>query len=485
MSKRDLTKPKQKEKIIRLPISKFIDSKFRDYAVYVLEARGIPSFYDALTPVQRFILKNSPGAYQKTLTVVGKSIEDGYHHGNTSLEGAISKLARPFGNALQILEGYGFFGSEVSPSPAAARYTSVRLSGPANGILNKYNYLTTREPEGPYDPFWMDIPLGLVTPIVGIAVGYKTTILPRKLKDIQDFLAGTRKSVKPYFEGFNGNIEKYKGVDKAWLISSNVTIDNKKITVKEIPPILKYDTVLKKLDYLFNKFEGNIRIKDDSKHKVNIEIAYIGRSKEDWEEVIRFVQKAFSVIVTENPVFIKDGQVLTYDSIEQYLEDYKWQVVRLKLKNTLYERDKLSFELNFSYAKELFIGFILEKTKTNIRTNNEIDEWFKAKNYEKEIVERLERMTSRKFTTDELFATAATIRALIRDLKEKEKELKEAEKAFNKYPDPTLARGIGHKTNIVNLFETGDITEDKEGIIIWDGNDVFDSDNQEDNEEIE
>jgi len=70
------------ERIIKLCISKFIDTKFRDYAVYVLEQRGIPNFYDALTPVQRYILKNSPTSFQKTLSVVGKSIEDGYHHGN-------------------------------------------------------------------------------------------------------------------------------------------------------------------------------------------------------------------------------------------------------------------------------------------------------------------------------------------------------------------------------------------------------------------
>jgi len=83
MSKqKDLTKPKHKEKIIKLPISKFIDSKYRDYAVYVLEDRGIPNFYDALTPVQRYILKNTPTSFVKTLTVVGKVIQDGYHHGD-------------------------------------------------------------------------------------------------------------------------------------------------------------------------------------------------------------------------------------------------------------------------------------------------------------------------------------------------------------------------------------------------------------------
>jgi hypothetical protein len=80
-----MAKPKsllKKEKIISLPISKFLDTKYRDYAVYVLEQRGIPGFADALTPVQRYILKNSPSSFNKSLTVVGKCIQDGYHHGD-------------------------------------------------------------------------------------------------------------------------------------------------------------------------------------------------------------------------------------------------------------------------------------------------------------------------------------------------------------------------------------------------------------------
>jgi len=474
---KDLIKPRRKEKIIRLPISKFIDSKFRDYCIYVLNQRGIPNFYDALTPVQRFILKNSPSTFNKTLTVVGKAIQDGYHHGPASLEGAINKLARPFGNAMVILEGDGFFGTEVSPSPAAARYTSVRLSPITNSIFNKYKHLTTREPEGPYDPLWMDIPLGLVSPIVGIAVGYKTTILPRKLKDIQEFLVGTRKNLKPYFEGFGGKIEKYNGLDKSWLITSNVIVEDKKILIREIPPILKYDTVIKRFDHLFNKYEGNIRIIDNSKVKICIDIVYTGKNKDDWEDIQKFVKKTFSIIVTENPVFVKDGNVLTYDSIEQYLEDYKWQIVRLKLKNTLYERDKLSFDLKFNYAKELFITFILQKK----RTNEEIDTWLKP--YLKDIQEKLEAMTSRKFTLDELLVTKDTIKRLTQELKDKEKELKESQKTFNNYPDPTLQRGVSSKKVSINLFNSDDISEDISGITIWDGNDVFDDEKEENPEE--
>jgi DNA gyrase/topoisomerase IV subunit A len=434
---------KDKEKIIKLPVSKFINTKFRDYAVYVLESRGIPDFFDALTPVQRYILENSPTSFQKSLSVIGKVIADGYHHGDSSAVGALNKLARPFGNSTSILEGYGFFGSEVSPEPAAARYTQVKLSSIANSILHKYEYLTTRELDGPYDPFCLEVPIGLLTPIVGIAVGYKTTILPRKLKDIQDFLAGKRKSVKPYFEGFNGSIEKYKDMDKAWIISSIVTMENKRILVREIPPILKYTSVLKKLDYLVNKFENKVRIINNSNTKVNIDIVYLGKDKEEWDEIYAYVTKIFSIIVTENPVFIKDKEVLVYDSVEQYLEDYKWQLLRLKQKDTEYHFNKTTFELKFNKAKELFIMFMLAKK----RNNEEINVWMA--DYEKEICERLDRLTSRKFTIDELNATKQTIKDLSKELIERKKELTNATKIFSSTPDPTLSRGIKSKKTIL------------------------------------
>jgi len=465
VKKRDLIKPKTK--IIKLPISKFVDTRYRDYAVYVLEARGIPSFYDALTPVQRYILKNSPLTFNKSLTVVGKCIQDGYHHGNSSLESALNKLARPFGHALQILDGSGFFGSEVSPDPAAARYTSVKLSNKANSILNQYKHLTTKEPEGPYDPFWMEVPLGLTTSIVGIAVGYKTTILPRNLNHIKDFFEGRRKAVKPYFEGFNGNIEKYKGLGNAWKISSIFEYDNKTIKIKEIPPILKYATVLKKLDNIIAHFDNNVRIVNNSNTKVDIGIIYTGKSAPEWEALKIYVEKIFSIIVNENPVFIKDGQVLVYDNVEQYLEDYKWQILRLKHQHIEWEKEKLRFDLEFNEAKRLFIEFVISKK----RSDTEMTKFLKS--YNKEIRARLEGMTARKFTIDEINATKFLIKELTKDLNNKIKELVIAKKEFESVKDPTIERGIGSKkTGSVNLFDTDDM-EEIDGIIVWDGADTL------------
>lgn len=456
---------KSEDREIRLPISKFIDTKFRDYAVYVLEARGIPSFYDGLTPVQRYILMNSPVNFTKTLSVVGKSIEDGYHHGDGSLQGAIAKLARPFGSAMQILDGYGFFGTEVEPTAAAARYTSVKLSSKSAEILKKYKYLTTREDEGAYDPLWLDIPLGLTSTVVGIAVGYKTTMLPRNPTDIQKFLEGKIDRVRPYFRDFNGSIRQYKDLQRSWLISSKIAVEGNRLKIREIPPIMKYTSALKKMDALNVEFDGRIRILNNSSKKVSIDIVYRGKNEGEWKEIQERFKKAFSMVVTENPVFVKDDQVLVYDSVEGYLKDYKWQIKRLDYRNKEYERDHLSFELEFNRAKKAFITFILQKK----RTNEEIDEFLKP--YDGTVKDRLVNLTSRKFTKDELSQTTAKIKELERDLKKKERELKKAKAVFERAKDPTLKRGVKSKRVKSNLLEDEEF-DVINGINVWQGEDI-------------
>ena len=456
-------------KEIKLPISKFVDTKFRDYAVYVLESRGIPSFYDALTPVQRYILMNSPTSFGKTLSVVGKSIEDGYHHGDGSLQKAIAKLARPFGAAEQILEGYGFFGSEVCPEPAAARYTSVRISSTANDIIKKYKHLMTKEDEGSYDPFWMDLPLGLTTQVVGIAVGYNTKVLPRKLSDIQQYLEGKRKSVKPFFQDFKGKISKYKGLENSWLIQSDVKVEGSKLLIREIPPLMKYTTVLKKLDVVFEQYHDVIRLLNNSNKRVEIDVIYRGKSTTQWKEIQEKLTKLFSIIVKEIPVFIKDGQVLVYEKVEDYLDDYKWQLKRLAYHETLHQRNFLDAELKFNIAKKEFITFMLQKRRSIV----EVDKFLKP--YDNDVKERLERLTSKKFTKDELQATTVKIRELTSALKKKERELIKVKREYDKTPDPTLSRGVSSKKTNIDLFETDDV-EEVDGMFIWDGADVFDED---------
>jgi DNA gyrase/topoisomerase IV subunit A len=128
---------------------------------------------------------------------VGACITDGYHHGDKSLTGAINKLARPFGNSEQLLLGDGFFGSPVNHEASAARYTSVRINPKIAEMIRKSNFLNKKNDEGAWNPLWVDLPIGLTNTIIGIAVGYATTVLPRDLNDVQKYLDGKAKEVKP------------------------------------------------------------------------------------------------------------------------------------------------------------------------------------------------------------------------------------------------------------------------------------------------
>jgi len=593
----------KKDKIINLNISKFINNKFRDYALYVLTSRGIPAFEDALTPIQRYILDNTPLSYTKTLSVVGKCIESGYHHGNcldyntkinladntqitlgewttkypeakllvkcideenketislghsprigqetneyleielengeiikctknhpffvngkwikaedlneqdnlftldyffkiiksikiiktdllttfyditvdkyhnfsisdskiithnSSLEKSISRLARPHGLAMQLIEGYGFFGTEVSPDPAAARYTSVKLSGAASAILRKYKYLFTKNEDGTNDPFWLDVPIGLTTPIVGIAVGYKSIILPRKLEDIKEFLLGNKKDIKPYFADFEGTIKLYNS-ENSWLISSKITVKDNRIEVRGLPPIIKYSSTLNRLDHLFSKFEMKIKLVNNSNTKVKLDIIYLGKDNIEFNYIKDYIQKIFSVIVNENPVFIKNNQVIVYKNVNQYLEDFKWQIIKLNYYDSEYNRNWVNTELEFNKIKKVFIEFILDKK----RSVEEIDTFLQT--YSSDFKSRLESLTAKKFTKDELKITINKINELTKELKVLNKLYKESKAKFESAVDPTLGKSFSSaKSN--DLFDVSDLSEDN-GIIVWDGSD--------------
>jgi len=82
---------------------------------------------------------------------------------NSSLAGAISKLARPFGCSYPILDGDGFFGSPVNPSPSAPRYTSVKINNRIKEIIEKHSDLNETNEEGSHDWINVEFPVGILT----------------------------------------------------------------------------------------------------------------------------------------------------------------------------------------------------------------------------------------------------------------------------------------------------------------------------------
>lgn len=460
-----------------LPISRQINTNFRNYALYVLENRGIPNFYDSLTNVQRVIVQNSPTTFNKTISLVGSCISDAYHHGDKSLIGAINKLARPFGCSEQILIGDGFFGTPINHEASAARYTSIKINPIINEMIRKNNFLNNKNDEGGWNPLWVDLPIGLSNTIIGIAVGYKTTILPRSLKDVEKYFNGKIKEVKPSFIGFSGKITRYRGMDKSWLIEGVSTRSDKDKTLKitELPPLMRYSGFLKKLDKILDLYP-NTKIINNSSTNVDITLQYSAR--DGWESFAYAVEKSIKMLVTETPVFVKDGLVLEYDRIEHYLDDYKYRVAQLRLKRAEYYTQVCSEELEFNRAKKLYLEYMLEKKRTETEIDKFIDKWKSVGN----IKRRLESIYLKNLNSQELERTIKRIAELEIELSKNQAELSDSKIIFEEMTDPTLARGKRSSVSTYDLFS--DETE-IDGIEVFGSSSDEEIETQETNNEYE
>lgn len=458
-------------KIIRLPISKHIDVNFRNYAIYVLENRGIPSWYDGLSNVQRLILLNAKSSYDKTLSLVGNCFKDGYHHGDSSLNGAINKLARPFGCADQLLLGDGFFGTPCSHEAAAARYTSVKINPIYDKFIKENSFLNSRNEEGVWNPLNVNLPIGLNTLIIGIAVGYKSTILPRHINDIQKFLDGKKREVKPYFKDFKGNITRYQNLDKTWLIEGVLEIDDNtmSIHITDLPPMMKYSSFMKKLDKIIEDHYNRCTVVNKSLANVDLKIKFTGFVN-DWEHFKGAIEKLTKMLVTETPVFIKDGVVIQYNKIEDYLTDFKYRIAEINYKKAEYFYNEACFELEFNKAKKSYLDFMLSKKRTEKEIEN-----FLGK-FEKKISNRLDGILLKHLNDEELKKTIMKIEELEKLKIEKNKTKNEMTEIFNSMTDISLTRGIKNKATKDLLDDIDNI----DGIEFFKGEDIDIPDFKED-----
>jgi DNA gyrase/topoisomerase IV subunit A len=454
-----------------LSISDQINQKYREYALYVLQSRGIPNFYDSLTPVQRIVLENSPANYNKTIGLVGEVIRTGlYHHGDSSLSGAISKLARPFGCSHQLLEGDGFFGSPVNPSPSAPRYTSVKINSSIKDIIQKHYDLNEKNEEGGHDWLHLEVPIGLLTHIVGIAVGYRSSVLPRKMEDIVEYLEGKNKLLKPSFKDFAGKIYKFGQEENIWLIESGFEVNQAKRTIRiyDLPPVMRYDSFM---DKIISKLEGSgyeYRLQNNSQSKCDILISFYKVQPKEFEQVTAFVKKQTQIVVKEDIVFIKDGNVAQFDSIKEYLDAFKVHLENVKLKRLIRDEDNLNLDLEFLEAKLKFLIFMSEKK----RKNDEIIIFLEQ--FKKWISQKLSSIQIIKLSSDHIKETELEIKRIKSEIKKvqlliksQQAVVKKLVSSNNKVKSASLIPNISKPTSIsidsdIEIYEPDEVDEDDE-----------------------
>ncbi len=170
---------------------------YLDYAMSVIVGRALPDVRDGLKPVHRRVLYamsvlnndwNKP--YKKSARVVGDVIGKYHPHGDTAVYDTIVRMAQPFSLRYMLVDGQGNFGSVDGDSPAAMRYTEVRMAKIAHELLADIEKETVdfipNYDESESEPTVLParVPNLLVNGSSGIAVGMATNIPPHNLTEI-------------------------------------------------------------------------------------------------------------------------------------------------------------------------------------------------------------------------------------------------------------------------------------------------------------
>src|SRR6201990_1382497 len=129
-------------KIIPVNIEEQMKTSYIDYSMSVIVGRALPDVRDGLKPVHRRVLfgmnelgNNSNKAYKKSARIVGEVMGKYHPHGDSSIYDTIVRLAQPWTMRYVLVDGQGNFGSVDGDSPAAMRYTEIRLSKFAHELL--------------------------------------------------------------------------------------------------------------------------------------------------------------------------------------------------------------------------------------------------------------------------------------------------------------------------------------------------------------
>lgn len=185
------------KEISPINIEEELKQSYLDYAMSVIVGRALPDVRDGLKPVHRRVLYamselkndwNKP--YKKSARVVGDVIGKYHPHGDSAVYDTIVRMAQPFSMRYTLVDGQGNFGSIDGDSPAAMRYTEIRMDKLAHELLSDLDKETVNFVDN-YDgseqmPEVMPsrVPNLLVNGSSGIAVGMATNIPPHNLGEV-------------------------------------------------------------------------------------------------------------------------------------------------------------------------------------------------------------------------------------------------------------------------------------------------------------
>ena len=301
----------QGERIIPVNIEEQMKSSYIDYSMSVIVSRALPDVRDGLKPVHRRVLYGmhdmgvtSSKSYKKSARIVGDVLGKYHPHGDSSVYDTMVRMAQDWSLRYTLVDGQGNFGSVDGDSPAAMRYTEVRMRKIAEEMLSDIDKDTVdwqlNFDDSLKEPTVLPtrIPGLLVNGASGIAVGMATNMPPHNLTEsinaINAYIENDSIEIDELMQHISapdfptgGTIYGYEGVRDAFhtgrgriVLRGKATIEEVRgrecIIVTEIPYQVNKAEMIKKTAELVNdkKIEGISDIRDESDRK-GMRIVYV------------------------------------------------------------------------------------------------------------------------------------------------------------------------------------------------------------------
>lgn len=291
----------EQDRIIKINIEEEMKSSYIDYSMSVIVARALPDVRDGLKPVHRRILygmmelgNTSDKAYKKSARIVGEVLGKYHPHGDSSVYGALVRMAQDWAMRYPLVDGQGNFGSVDGDSAAAMRYTEARLKKVGEDLMTDL-YKETVDFTNNFDDTLQEptvmptrIPNLLVNGASGIAVGMATNMPTHNLGEVIDACVayidnndidteGLMQYVKApdfptggYIYGISGVRDAYETGRGRVVIRAKAEIESHpthdKIVVNEIPYNVNKRELIEHIASLVNekKIDGISYVNDES-----------------------------------------------------------------------------------------------------------------------------------------------------------------------------------------------------------------------------
>ena len=512
--------PEQNEKgVTRIDINREMQEAYLQYSMSVIVGRALPDVRDGLKPVHRRILfamrelsNTHDKPYKKSARVVGDVIGKYHPHGDVAVYDTMVRMAQDFSLRYPLVDGQGNFGSIDGDSPAAQRYTEVRMTELAEALLEDIEKETV--PFGPNYDDSLEIPLILpakypnllVNGSTGIAVGMATNIPPHNLGEVIDGCIHIIRNPEctldeliekipgPDFpsagvitgrEGILSAYKKGQGIISLQAVAEIVSVkDREEIIVTEIPYQVNKAKLIESIADLVRdkKLEGISDIRDESSRE-GMRIVIIIKRGENASVVLNRLYKYTQMQVSFGIRMLaldNRNQPRTFD-IKSMLEAFIEHRKDVVTKRCIFELKKAEARAHLleGLKKALdmidaVVATIRESKEVQIAKSNLMERFDFSEKQAQAILEmRLQRLTGleRQKIIDELAEIAKTIEWLKDVLSDVRKiydiivgELEEIKAKFSN-PRRTKISGdstdiededlIAHETMVVVMTDTG------------------------------